>query len=197
MNETQDNNREESENPEVSVESSQQQGREITILDIELEQLKNERDEFKDKFFRLLADGENMRKRLQKDKLDYAQYAVQKVLIDFLSPLEHMESALQYADKMSEEVRNWVKGFDMILNQFKQVLSNQGVTTIEAVGCDFDPHCHEALEVIPTDKYPPGKIIAVNSRGYRMGERTIRPARVTVAKPIEPDNEPLVAAEEQ
>jgi molecular chaperone GrpE len=153
----------------------------ITVTDIAWEQLENERDEYKDKFFRQLAEGENMRKRLQKEKLDYAQFAVQKVLVDFLGPIDHMESALQYAGNMSPEVRNWAVGFEMILNQFKQVLTNQGVSPIEVKG-EFDPHCHEVFELVESDEHAPGAIITTNRPGYKIGDRTIRAARVTVAK---------------
>lgn len=147
-----------------------------------LEQLRSERDEYKDKYFRQLAEGENMRKRLQREKLEYAQFAVQGVVTDFLKPIEHMENALQYAGNMSEEVRNWAKGFEMILGQLKQVLTEQGVTPIAAMGCQFDPHCHEAVEVVVTADHPPGTIIGVTSKGYRMDGRTILAARVSVAK---------------
>lgn len=147
-----------------------------------LEQLRRERDEYKDKYFRQLAEGENMRKRLQREKLEYAQFAVQGVVTDFLKPIEHMENALQYAGNMSEEVRNWAKGFEMILGQLKQVLADQGVTPIAAMGCEFDPHCHEAVEVVVTTDQAPGTILGVTSKGYRMDGRTILAARVSVAK---------------
>ena len=152
----------------------------------ELNQLKNELDEYKDKYFRLLAESENARKRLQKEKQDLIQYAVADVVVDFLNPIDHMETALKHANKMSDEVKHWAVGFNMILSHFKDVLANKGVQPFESTGTHFDPHHHEAVEVIPTDNHPAGTVVEELMRGYRMGGRTIRPARVKVAKELPP-----------
>jgi|688.fasta_scaffold10538_6 molecular chaperone GrpE len=154
----------------------------VTITDIELEQLKKEASEFKDKYQRALAESENARKRLQREKQEMIQYALQNVFIDFLNPIDHLENALKYADQASEEVKHWALGFQMIANQFKDVLSNHGVITFQCEGNAFDPQRHEAVEMIETTDHKPGTIVKESLRGYKMGDKTIRPAKVTVAK---------------
>lgn len=154
----------------------------VSITDVELDQLKSEANDYKDKYIRLLAESENARKRMQKERQEMVQYALQNTIVDFLIPIDHMENALKHAKNMSEEVKHWAIGFDMILGQFKDVLSNNGVAPFESKGRPFDPHRHEAVEMIETDEAAPGTIVDETIRGYEMGGRTIRPARVTVAK---------------
>jgi len=178
------------ENPTPPVEEKpQRQPVNVTITDIELEQLKKEAAEFKDKYQRALAEAENARKRLQKERQELIQYALQNVLVDFLIPIDHLENALQFTQQASPEVKHWALGFQMILNQFKDVLSNNGVTGFESVGKHFDPHRHEAIETEVTTEVAPGTIVQETLKGYKMGDRIIRPARVKVAKAPKPEIE--------
>lgn len=148
----------------------------------ETESLKKELAECKDKYLRVLAESENARKRLQKEKQETIQYAIQNVIVDFLNPIDHMENALKFTQQMSDDVKHWAVGFQMILTQFKDVLTNNGVAPFISEGKPFDPHRHEAVETIETDKYPPGTVVEESLRGYIMGDKTIRPARVKVSK---------------
>lgn len=148
----------------------------------EVDALKKEVSEYKDKYLRVLAESENTRKRLQKEKQDMIQYAIQGVIIDFLSPIDHMENALKFTQQMPDEVKNWAIGFKMILEQFKDVLTMNGVTPFCAEGQQFDPHRHEAVESVSTVDFPPGVVVEESLRGYIMGDKTIRPARVKVSK---------------
>lgn len=170
----------------ASLSESSKEGEltEVTISAEELENLKKEVNEYKDKYLRLLADIENMRKRMQKERQEMTQYAIENVISEFLAPLDNLENALKFAQQMSDEVKNWASGFQMILSQFKDVLTNQGVTPVATEGKTFDPHAHEAVEIVETADKPPGTIIEEYVRGYKMGDRTIRPARVKVAKAL-------------
>jgi molecular chaperone GrpE len=143
--------------------------------------------ECQDKYLRLLAESENSRKRMQKEKHELTKYAVENVIVEFLHPLDSFEKALKFAESSSEEVKRWALGFEMILSQFKQILTNHGVFEFESKGKHFDPHLHDALEVTLTHDYPTGTIIEEFSKGYKIGERIIRVARVKVAKT--PDNQ--------
>jgi molecular chaperone GrpE len=154
----------------------------VSITDLELEQLRREAADYKDKYFRVLAESENARKRMQKERQELIQYAVQNVIVDFLNPIDHLENALNFAQQASDEVKHWAHGFQMILNQFKDTLANNGVVAIKSEGTTFDPHFHEAIEMVETADYPPGTIVTETLKGYRMGDKTIRPARVKVAK---------------
>lgn len=176
---------EKQESPAPKVEEPpKREAKPITISDLELEHLRREVHENKDKYLRLLAESENARKRLHKERLDLTQYAVQNVLVDFLNPIDHMENALKYTQNMSEDVKNWATGFQMILGQFKDVLANNGVQGFDSVGTSFDPHLHEAVETVETENHPPGRVVEESVKGYKMGERTIRPARVKVSKAL-------------
>ncbi|MEI6531775.1 MAG: nucleotide exchange factor GrpE [Chlamydiota bacterium] len=141
-------------------------------------------EDFKDKYLRVLAESENMRKRLQKDKLDAVLYAEAELLADILQPIDNMENALRFAKDAAPEVRNWALGFEMILGQLKEVLVGHGVSPIDSIGKIFDPHLHEAVEALETEEAAPGTILAEFARGYRMGTKVLRPARVKVAQEI-------------
>lgn len=156
--------------------------KQVQITDEELKALQRELIDYKDKYLRLLADGENARKRLQKERQEIAKHALEGVIVDFLHPLDNLESALGFAEKMSDEVKKWAFGFQMIMTQFKDVLAQNGVTPIESMGKHFNPHDHEAIEMVEGDNLPPGIIIEECVRGYKMGDKTIRAARVKVVK---------------
>lgn len=156
--------------------------KQVMVTDEELRTLQKELLEYKDKYLWLLADAENARKRLQKEKQELTRYAVERLIVDLLRPLDNLENALRFAQDMTDEVRNWAFGFQMILTQFRDVLAQHGVVSFESLGKQFDPHQHEALEMIESTTHLPGTVIEESVRGYKMGDRTIRAARVKVAK---------------
>lgn len=164
------------ENPEATPQDNKE-----TAPDA-LQMLQNELNECKDKYLRSLAESDNMRKRLQKEKQEMMQYAVSEIVAEFLGPIDHMENALKHTQSMSEDVKLWSLGFQMILTQFKDVLANNGIQGIESIGAMFNPHCHEAVETAPKEGVASGIIIEEFVRGYKMGEKIIRPARVKVAQ---------------
>lgn len=151
--------------------------------------LKEELNDYKNKYLRQLAETENMRKRLQKEKQELTQYALSNLVSEFLSPIDHMESALSHTDNMSDDVKNWGIGFKMILTQFKDVLSNNGVEPMDSLGKPFDPHLHEAIEAVESEESAPGTVVEVCIKGFKMGDKVIRPARVKVAKAPQKDVE--------
>lgn len=165
---------------ETNTDSSPIETEEKTKLQLLEEELK----EAKDKYLRQLAETENLKKRLQKEKQEATRFALENVIADFLQPMDNLENALKMAEKMSDEVRNWAFGFQMILGQFKEVLDGHGVTSFSSEGSSFDPHMHEAIETEETNDKPEGTILQEFVKGYRCGERIVRPARVKVAKNI-------------
>lgn len=142
--------------------------------------------ECQEKYLRLLADSENARKRMQKERQELTKFAVENLICEFLMPLDSLEKALKFAENHSEEVKRWAFGFEMIIGQFKQVLVNHGVHEYDSLGKIFDPHLHEAVEVMES-KEAPGTILQEFSKGYKMGERIVRVARVKVSKAPSPD----------
>lgn len=139
-------------------------------------------NEMQGKNLMLLAEMENARKRMQKEKIDMNRFAVENVISEFLAPLDQLENALGFTDKMNEETRNWALGFNMILGQFKEVLSSHGIDPFHSEGEMFDPYKHEAIETEETHEYPEGHIIKEFVKGYQAGDRIVRAARVKVAK---------------
>jgi len=139
-------------------------------------------EDWKDKYFRALAEQENMRKRIQKEKQDVARFGIENAISEFLPAIDNFENALRFAENGSSEVKNWAIGFEMILSQFKETLHNHGIVSFHSQGNTFDPEFHEAVEILETADYPDGSIIQEFTKGYKSAGRTIRPARVKVAK---------------
>ncbi|NDD57902.1 MAG: nucleotide exchange factor GrpE [Chlamydiae bacterium] len=155
-----------------------------------LAQLEIEVKEAHEKNLRLLADMENSKKRLIKEKQEMTRFGIENVIADFLIPMDNLENALKFTQHMSEETRNWAVGFEMILGQFKEVLTSHGVSSFSSLGSQFDPHLHEAVEVEESFTAPEGQILEEFVKGYKSAQRTIRPARVKVAKaPAKPIEE--------
>lgn len=161
----------------------------------ELENLRKEVTDYRHKYLHLLADSDNARKRLLKDREEITLHSTRTLLLDFLNPIDHLENALRYTEEASPEVKHWATGFKMILTQFKEVLANNGVKPIESVGKEFDPHFHEAIEMVETEEHPPGTVVQESIKGYTMRGKTLRPARVKVSKAPEPmDDAPELEA---
>ncbi|NGX38955.1 MAG: Protein GrpE [Chlamydiae bacterium] len=152
------------------------------IEEVKTEEAPQEEEDFQDKYFRLLAEMENTRKRIQKEKHEMTRFAIENVLSEVLLPIDTLESALGFIDQMSEDTRNWAKGFDMILSQFKEILGNHNVVAFHSQGEAFDPHRHEAVEVEETHEHTEGTILQEFLKGYKSGDRILRAARVKVAK---------------
>src|SRR5262249_9544902 len=152
----------ETENKDEKSESQEMPIREpkpAEVSDVEWERIKKESSDYKDKYLRCIAEAENLRKRLHKERHDLTQIAIQGIIVDFLDPIDHLENALAFTNNMSEEVKNWALGFKMILNQFKDVLAANDAHPFKSVGLPFDPHNHEAIETVETSEYPPGIVI--------------------------------------
>jgi len=148
--------------------------------------------DYKDKYLRMLADAENTRKRLQKEKYETLRFSIENTILDFLPILDNFENALKFSQNASEDVKNWAMGFQMILSQFRDLLHNNGIVAFHSEGNLFDPHFHEAMEIVETEEHPDGTILEEYAKGYKSEQRTIRPARVKVAK--KPSQEETISA---
>lgn len=146
------------------------------------EDLVPEETDWKDKYIRSLAEMENMRKRMQKEKQEMSRFAIENAIGEFLPAIDNFENALRFAEGSSGEVKNWAIGFEMILSLFKEVLHNHGIVSFHSEGNTFDPIMHEAVEIVETLDHPDGLILHEFAKGYKSAARTIRPSRVKVAK---------------
>lgn len=158
--------------------------------------LEQELHEYKNKYLLLLADAENARKRLQKEKEETIRYALENTLMDFLPSIDQFDNALQFTTQASSDVQSWAKGFEMILSQFREILHSYGIVAYHAKGCLFDPTLHEATEIVETLEHPEGTILQEFTKGYKTNTRTLRHAQVKVARlPKAP--EPIPAEKEE
>lgn len=147
--------------------------------------LEEELEETQNKYLRSLAELENARKRMQKEKTESISFAIENTIAEFLPLIDNFENALHFASESSEEVKNWAIGFQMILSQLKDVLHNHGIVAFHSVGNIYDPHNHEAMEIIETNDYPEGSIIEEFAKGYKSVNRVIRPAKVKITRRME------------
>lgn len=139
----------------------------------------------KDQLLRLRADFENSRKRLNREKEESLKYANQAILSDLLPLLDHLELGLQAAAS-AKDVASVISGLKLIQSQFERFLTDHGVTPIDAVGQPFDPHLHEALGQEPAPGKPEGTVLHQRRRGFKMGDRLLRPASVVTVGPAQP-----------
>ena len=157
----------------------------IKKKDTEIKHLKIEIGELKAEYLRQLADKENLRKRLDREKTEYYQSALSDILTEFLSVLDNFERALQSDASDTEE--SFREGVEMIAKQLWDTLERQGVQELNPVGKPFDPELHEAVQRVEDGQYPPGTVAWVMLKGYAMGDRLVRPAMVGVA--VEPNGD--------
>ena len=142
--------------------------------------LELEAAKWKDQAIRTAAELDNFRKRMSREKLDAVRYGNQSLLEELLPVLDNFEMGMQAAAQ--EEGSMLFMGMQMIHKQLDEFLSSQNVEEIPTeVGGDFDPKVHEALGQEASDEIEEGKIIRVARKGYRIGERLLRPSNIIVA----------------
>jgi molecular chaperone GrpE len=147
----------------------------------EVERLRREVADLKDRSVRTLADFDNFRKRSQRESQEFRKYALLEPMRDFLTVIDNLDLALS-AQGSAEDLK---RGVEMIHRQMQDLLRRFGATDVPAVGQPFDPTQHEAVarEESPEVKAP--TVVAELRRGYRMHDRLLRPAMVKVAVPVE------------
>ncbi len=147
-----------------------------------LKKLQEEAEKAKDQYLRTLADLENTRKRLHREKEEFARYATESVVRELLPIVDSLDHALVAVDKQSDP-QAVIKGVHLIYRQLLGVLAKEGVKRIPTVGELFDPNHHEAVaHVDATDGQKDNQIVEEVQVGYMMNDRLIRPAMVKVAK---------------
>jgi len=145
-----------------------------------LDELTRERDEMRDRLLRKTAEFDNYRKRVDKERRELSQWAAADVLTDLVAILDDFDRAL--AAEAPEEAEPYRTGVELIHRQLGELLRKRGVTPIEALGADFDPNLHQAVAYEETPGAREGQVIGELRKGYRLGERLLRPALVRVAK---------------
>lgn len=140
------------------------------------EQQKKEDDE---KYMRLMAEFQNYKKRVAKEKQDIQSFANEKIITELLEVLDNFERSLEHSGDADE---NYVKGMEMIFQQLKTAMEKAGLKEIQALGEDFDPAVHNAVMQEESDELESGKVSKVLQKGYKLNDKVIRAAMVAVAK---------------
>ena len=153
-------------------EASQEQGAADT--------LQKERDDLYDRLLRKTAEFDNFRKRVERDRKDMIEWAAADVIGDLLSIVDDFDRAL--AAPAPPEAQSFRAGLELIQRQLAELLKKRGVSTIEALGADFDPHQHQAVAYEEVAGAREGEVVGVMGKGYKLGDRLLRPALVKVAK---------------
>ncbi len=161
-----------------SENSAQASASESPISDSEIQRIKAERDSLLDRLARMQAEFENARRRTGKEQQDFRDYAAADAIKSLLPVLDSFERALQTKSDAAE-FRN---GIDLIYKQLQTALAKLSLQPIAAKGDAFDPHYHEAIEMVDTADAPDHQVIEELQRGYKLKDRLLRPAMVKVAR---------------
>lgn len=147
--------------------------------DSEFDKLKNERDTLLERLARLQAEFENARKRSAREQQEFRDYAVTDALKALLPILDSFERALQTSASDKSEFRG---GVELIYKQLQDALVKLGLRPIPAKGEPFDPHLHQAIEMVDTEEVEDHHVLEELQRGYKLKDRLLRPSMVRVAR---------------
>ena len=169
------------ENPAPEHTDAEQTEEFITIEEIEA--LRAERDDMRDRFMRALADAENARKRADRDRREAEQYGGSKLARDLLPVYDNLKRALDAAsDDTRAQAAALIEGVELTLRELTNVMTKHGVTPISpATGDTFDPQHHQAMFEAPIPGTKAGQIIQVMTEGFMLYDRLLRPAQVGVS----------------
>lgn len=166
-------------NKEIETEIKAMAEAEIKLLKEELEENKSKVEDYYNQLQRLKAEFDNYRKRTQKEKEEAAKYAAERMILSLLPVLDNLERAVDAAN-VKKDFESLSQGVEMILRQFRKVLEDEGLKTIDAVGREFDPNLHEALLREESDQAE-NVILEELQKGYYLKDKVLRPSRVKVS----------------
>ncbi|HYV07060.1 MAG TPA: nucleotide exchange factor GrpE [Blastocatellia bacterium] len=150
-------------------------------LQSQVETLTREKTALYDQLLRRAAEFENYRRRVERERSDAYQRARVEVLVEFLPVVDNFERALSSLEDSGGDAEALRQGVELIHKQFKDALTKFGLEPIDAIGHTFDPHLHEAVTIEATNKHKENTVIEEFQRGYKIGDKLLRPAKVKVA----------------
>ncbi|HST19654.1 MAG TPA: nucleotide exchange factor GrpE [Blastocatellia bacterium] len=153
----------------------------LAALQAQIDTMTQERATLYDQLLRRQAEFENYRRRVDREKSETYTRARAEVLLELLPVIDNFERALASLENSGGDAESLRHGVELIHKQFKDALTKFGLEPVESVGQTFDPHVHEAVTIEPTDKHKENTIIEEFQRGYKLGEKLLRPAKVKVA----------------
>jgi molecular chaperone GrpE len=144
-------------------------------------QLRSERDELYDRLLRKQAEFDNYKKRVERERSEYVQFASAELMRELLNAMDSFDLAIHNASADSGGNDNMLRGLDLIYKQFQDTLARFGLKAIEARGQTFDPNLHQAVSTIPTDDVAENTVVEELRKGYMLNGRLLRPAMVSVS----------------
>lgn len=163
--------------PPVESVSGVQLASQVTELTAERDRLAKEKSELNDRVLRLQAEFDNFRKRSEKDRTEFAQYAGMEMVREILPVLDNFELAL----KADSSGKDYVKGIEMIYDRMAASLKKLGLEPIDTTGAKFDPHVHQAVEKVQSEDVEDHTVLSDFQRGYKFKGKLLRPSMVKVA----------------
>lgn len=170
------------EQPQAEGQTGEQSSPELASLREQLEAARAERDEQRNTALRNLAELDNYRKRVNREREEDARYRVLPLAKDVLPALDNLRRAVQAASQ-SGNAEELIRGVEMVLRQFDEALARHDVKPIAAEGEKFDPNRHDALTQVPSPDHEPMTVLQEVERGYTLHDRVLRPSKVIVAAP--------------
>jgi molecular chaperone GrpE len=150
-------------------------------IEQERDQLALQRAELQDRYLRLQAEFENYRRRVERERMEFAEYAGMEVVRALIPTVDDFERALKAAADSGASNDEFVKGVQLIYSRLMETLQKQGAEPIAAENVKFDPHLHHAVQRVEIDDAEDGDILDVYERGYNFKGKLLRPAMVKVA----------------
>jgi len=169
---------------EAKKEKAPKQEDEVVEISLkEKEKLVSERDQFKEKYYYLAAEMENLRKRSERERTNLIKYGNERILTELLSVVDNFDLSLgALKGEKDEKVKNILVGVEMVKTQLLDILKQSGLTPIETEGKTFDPNFHEALGQREEEGKKENEIIEEFQKGYSLNDRVLRASKVIIAK---------------
>ena len=149
--------------------------------DDKVKKLEAELEEWKNSYTRKLAEFQNFTKRKENEVAEMRKYASEGIIVKLLDNIDNLERAVD-ASKESQNFDSLIEGVNMILNNLKHLLAEEGVEEIEAAGKEYDPYEHKAMITENKEELDDNVVVQVFQKGYKMKGKVVRPAMVTVNK---------------
>lgn len=143
--------------------------------------LQDEVNKWKNEYYKVFADMENVKRRMQNEHANSLKFMTQSIVEQMLPIVDNFERSLA-VENPSEELKGFLKGYEMIYKQIVTLLENQGVKVIETKGKEFDPNFHQAVMTVSDENYKPGMIVEELQKGYMLKDRVIRASLVKVSE---------------
>jgi molecular chaperone GrpE len=163
--------------------------KEIEELKKKLEEKEKEAKEHYDRLLRVAAELDNYKKRAVKEKEEWIKFANEDLIKAILPIIDNLERAVNHAEKV-EDAGVLIEGVRLTIQQLLQALNKFGLSPFESQGKPFDPALHEAILLVATDQYEPNRVVEEFQKGYLLKDRLLRPATVSVSKPLEKEVQP-------